>query len=114
MIAHVILFSPRPDLTEGERRAVLEALASAVGGAPTVRRCRVGRRVKQGLPGYEQAMRPDYEYAAILEFDDLDGLRAYLRHPSHAAIGEAFTTRASGALAYDYELLELPDASRLV
>ena len=32
-----------------------------------------GRRVTHGLPGYEQMMRDDYEFAAVIEFDDVDG-----------------------------------------
>ena len=110
MIAHVILFQPRPGLTRQQRDAVLSALSSAARGAPSVRACRVGRRIRHGLPGYEQAMRQDFEFAAILEFDDEEGLRAYLQHPAHAAIGEHFTTAAAAALAYDYELVSVEEA----
>lgn len=114
MIAHVILFQPRTGLTGEQRAAVLEGLTAAALGAPTVRGCRIGRRVKHGLPGYEQAMAQDYEFAAVIEFDDLDGLRAYLQHPAHAAIGEQFSTAAAAALAYDYEMVGLADAARLL
>lgn len=114
MIAHVILFQPRPDLTRAQRAAVLSALSDAAREAPTVRACRIGRRVKHGLPGYEQAMPQDFEYAAIIEFDSVDGLKAYLRHPAHQAIGQHFATAAAAALAYDYEMVGLEDASRLM
>jgi len=110
MIAHVILFQPRPDLTPQQRDAVLSALSSAARGAPSVRNCRVGRRIKHGLPGYEQAMRQDFEFAAIIEFDDEAGLREYLKHPAHVAIGEHFSAAAAAALAYDYELVSLEEA----
>jgi hypothetical protein len=114
MIAHIVLFRPRPDLTDIERRAVLDSMRAAAVSAPSVRRCRVGRRMTHGLPGYEQAMRDDYEYAAVLEFDDESGLRAYLEHPAHRRIGEQFTSAAATALAYDYELVDIQDAGRLV
>lgn len=114
MIAHVILFHPRPNLAVEERNAVLSALVDAVRGAPTVRSCRLGRRVKHGLPGYEQTMTQEFEFAAIIEFDDVDGLRAYLRHPAHAAIGEHFGAAAAAALAYDFEIAGLEDAGRLL
>lgn len=114
MIAHVILFQPRSNLTVTERDAVLSALVSAVRGAPTVRSCRLGRRVKHGLPGYEQAMPHDFEFAAIIEFDDIEGLRAYLRHPAHTAIGNHFATAAAAALAYDFEIVSLEDAPTLL
>jgi hypothetical protein len=109
MIAHVVLFRPRPDLTDDERQAVLDALVSAARGIAAVRSCRVGRRIKHGLPGYEGAMTQDFEYAAILEFDDLDGLREYLTHSAHESIGTFFATASAAALAYDYELREVGD-----
>lgn len=107
MIVHVILFSPRPDLAESDRRAVLEGLQSAAVDIPSVRRLRVGRRVLHGRPGYEQAMRESFEYAVIVEFDDVAGLTSYLAHPSHEAIGGHFTQSSSAALAYDYEMIDV-------
>ena len=107
MIAHVILFKPRPDLTEAQKQTILDAFAYAASRIPAVKRCRVGRRVTHGLPGYEMAMRDGFEYAAIVEFEDLAGLKAYLEAPAHAAIGKYFTTAADHALAYDYEMVDL-------
>lgn len=106
MIAHVVLFSPKPDLPDEDRKALLNALVEAAGGIPSIRRFRVGKRVKHGLPGYEQMMRDDYEFAAVIEFDDMDGLTAYLRHPSHAVIGRHFTSSAARSLAYDYATVD--------
>ena len=114
MIAHVVLFAPRPGLPEAERRAVLDALTRAAAEIPSIRRFRVGRRIRHGLPGYEQAMRVDFEYLVMIEFDDEAGLRAYLQHPSHAAAGAHFTTSSAAALAYDYEIVEASDATRLL
>jgi hypothetical protein len=111
VIVHVILFEPRADLTASERASVIAALADAARKAPTVRGCRIGRRVTHGLPGYEHAMARNYEFVAILEFDSVDGLREYLRHPAHEAAGAFFTSAAADALAYDFHLVELEDAS---
>ena len=47
-------------------------------------------------------MREDYEYALVLEFEDLEGLREYLTAPAHEQLGGLFG-RASAALAYDYD-----------
>ena len=104
MIVHVVLFSPRPDLSAADRAAVLAAIESASRNIPSIKRLRIGKRVKHSLPGYEQMMRDDYEYAVIIEFDDVEGLKAYLQHPAHAAAGHHFTASASKALAYDYEV----------
>lgn len=114
MIAHVILFSPKADLSPAGRRDLLDALVAASGGIPSIRRFRVGRRVRHGLAGYEQMMRDDYEFAAIVEFDDVEGLKSYLSHESHAVIGRHFTGSASRSLAYDYEMTDARDAGKLL
>jgi hypothetical protein len=107
VIVHVVLFEPRADLTDAQRNKVLDDLRAAAAAIPTLRRCRIGQRITLGLPGYEQAMTVDYQYAAIMEFDDRAGLEAYLRHPAHVAAGRHFTESAARALAYDYDVGDL-------
>jgi len=114
MIAHVVLFSPKPDLPEAERRALIEALVAAARNIPSIKRFRVGKRVRHWMPGYEQLMRDDFEFAAIVEFEDIEALKIYLAHPSHAVIGQHFTSSASKALAYDYAIVDAADAGKLV
>jgi Stress responsive A/B Barrel Domain len=102
MLSHVVLMKPRPDLTKAERRAFVDALATAVREIPTVRGVRVGRRVTFGA-GYER-MSPDAaDFMAVIDFDDLAGLEAYLRHPAHEALGAKFRETLSSALVYDFE-----------
>jgi hypothetical protein len=104
-VAHIVLFRPRQDLSADERTALAAAFEEAVRTIPSVRSARVGRRVTHGRP-YEQLMRVNYEYAAILEFDDAAGLEAYLEHPAHRQLGERFFTAFEDALMYDFELRE--------
>lgn len=113
MIVHLVLFEPRPDLTDVEGR-FLEALQAAAQQIPQIRRFRIGRRTKHGLPGYEQAMRGDYQFVAILEFDDIDGLTSYLQHPAHTALGRHFSESGRNALAYDYEVVDAAQAAQLI
>ena len=102
MILHVVLMKPRPDLTADDRRRFLHAFQTALHDIETVRSVRFGTRVKHGA-GYE-ALAPDHaDVLAIIEFDDIDGLKTYLRHPSHAELGELFGTLLSGAAVYDFE-----------
>ena len=105
MIAHVVLFRPRPDLSPADRLGLGEALTEALRIIPTIRRLRVGRRVRHGR-GYEQMMRVDFPYVALLEFDDLAGLEAYLAHPAHADLATRFFAAFEDALMYDYDLTE--------
>lgn len=114
MITHTVLFQPGPSVGPETKIAILENLTRAIRQCPTVRACRIGRRVRHGRPGYEQQMREDYQYLLLLDFDNIDGLRAYLEHPAHKTIGGFFTSAAAASLAYDYEVVDLKDAERLL
>lgn len=103
MIAHVVLFRPKPDLLPVETDRLIAAFEQALAGIPAIRRANVGRRVSIGR-GYEQLMRTDYSYAAVLEFDDVAGLREYLEHPAHSAVGGAVFAAAEDILVYDFEM----------
>ncbi len=81
---------------------MFDALSDAATKIPSVRRFRVGRRLTHGAE-YEQMMREDYPYCAVIEFDDFDGLTSYLKHPHHETLGALFYQMLDGALAYDYE-----------
>jgi hypothetical protein len=107
MIAHIVLLQPRETLTPDERHAALEALSQSAATIPGITRFRIGRRVRHGLPGYEQQMATDFQLALLLEFDSVDALTAYLTAPAHDAIGNLFVTATAAALAYDYELRDL-------
>ena len=102
MILHVVLFEPKPHLTAIERDRFRRALETAFREIPSIREARVGRRVLHGA-GYEAAIRESFEYAAVIGFDDLEGLRAYLEHPAHRELGALFNTSALRMLVYDYE-----------
>lgn len=103
MIAHVVLFRPRSDVSMDDRRALIASWATALQAIPSIRRARVGRRVRIDR-AYEQLTRLDLPYAAILEFDDVGGLRAYLDHPAHEDIATRFFAALADTLIYDFEM----------
>jgi hypothetical protein len=105
MVAHIVLFKVRPSLDAAARQRLASAFEDALRGIPSIRRARVGQRVTHGR-AYEQLMTVDYEYAAILEFDDVAGLEEYLAHPAHDVLGARFFESFDVALMYDYELHE--------
>ena len=105
MIAHVVLFRPKHDLSPDERRGLAEAFSAAVTQIPSIRRARVGRRVRHGRP-YEQLMNVDYSHAVVIEFDDVEGLTAYLNDPVHEQLATRFFAGFEHALMYDFELGE--------
>ena len=96
MIVHIVMFQPRGDLDATTRETLLEEIATAAKTIPSVRRMRVGPRARHGSPGYEQAMTTDYGYALIAEFDDREGLVAYLKHPAHRKSAGTSPRRPSG------------------
>ena len=99
----MVLFRPRAGLTRDERTALVEAFSRALRDIPGIRRANIGRRVRHGRP-YEDLMEEDYEFAAVLEFDDLGGLTQYLRHPAHEELGNRFFASFERALIYDFEM----------
>jgi Stress responsive A/B Barrel Domain len=103
MILHVVLFKPKPELNPDARRGLVKAFADAIDRIGSIKRARIGRRRTHGRP-YEQLMREDYTHAAILEFDDLAGLKAYLEHPAHTDLGSRFFECFEQALMYDYDV----------
>lgn len=103
MVAHVVLFKPKPGLDAVARQRLAAAFEHALRDIPTIRRAHVGRRIMHGR-SYEQLMTVDYEYAAIIEFDSAADLRAYLAHEAHEALGALFFEAFDVALMYDYEM----------
>lgn len=103
MIAHIVLLRPREDLSAAETTGFLDVLERSLRDIPCIRRARVGRRVRLGH-GYEQLMRADFPFAAVLEFDDLAGLEAYLAHPAHEELGARLFAAAGDVLIYDFEM----------
>ena len=105
MILHVVLFKPKPHLDMNARRGLAQAFADAIDRIGAIKKARIGRRRTHGRP-YEELMLVDYTHAAILEFDDVDGLKAYLEHPVHTELGSRFFECFEQALMYDYEVRE--------
>ena len=103
MIAHVVLFRPKPDLSTDDRRSLVAAFERAIREIPVVRSVRVGRRVTNGA-GYEERMPEAADYLIVIDFDDLAALQTYLRHPAHEELGARFNQSLSSALIYDFEV----------
>ena len=112
MIAHLVLLKPRTDLSADDRHALVDAFDRAIREIPSVRGVRIGRRVAIGA-SYETAASDQVEFIAVVDFDDVEGLRAYLQHPAHAELGRRFGTSLSAAAVYDFEVGGLEMLERL-
>jgi hypothetical protein len=112
MVFHIVLFRPRPDLSPADRAGLVEALESALQRIPSIRRFHVGRRVVHGA-GYEALMSVSLDYGAVIEFDDLAGLGAYLEHPAHKALGSRFVQSLESSAIFDYQMQDGDELRRL-
>jgi hypothetical protein len=113
MVAHVVLFRPKPNLTSDQRRAFIAALEHAFTNIPLIKQARIGRRLTLGRQ-YDRHNAHDFPFAAILEFASESDLRAYLEHPAHDMLGAQFYITSEAALVFDFELLEGNRVSELV
>jgi hypothetical protein len=113
VIAHVVLFRQQPGVTPEDRAIFANAIVRARRDIPSIRRFQLGRRVRHGRP-YEQAMTQDFAYAAVVEFDDVEGLKAYLNHPSHSELARLWATTSAMTLVYDYEMGDAGDAAAIL
>jgi stress responsive alpha/beta barrel protein len=113
MIVHVVLFRLKPQLAEAGREGLAQALSRATRNIPTIRRARIGARLMMGRP-YEQLMSIDYSFAAILEFDDREGLQAYLDHDVHDELAQRFYASIEQALTYDFEMWETDEGTERI
>ena len=103
MVSHIVLMKPRADLTVDQRQQLIDTFERAVREIPTVRRVRIGRRVRHGA-GYEAVAPDGADYVAEIDFDNLEGLQTYLRHPAHEELGARFGQSLTSAMVYDFEV----------
>jgi hypothetical protein len=116
MIAHIVLFNIRQDVTGDKIRLFAQELTQLLGLVPNLARASVGRSIDID-PGYERSFGDTtYDFTAILEFDHADGLLAYLRHPLHEQIGRKFWEYSESALVLEMELADprTDDLTRLL
>ena len=106
MIAHVVLFNPRADLTAERMRAFTEAMGDCFRSLDHIKRAMVGRRVEVD-PGYARSFGDKtYHFAAVLEFEDKAGLVAYLRHPKHEELGRLFWECCESTVVSEHHMID--------
>lgn len=90
MIQHIVLFTPKPSLSDDARGSFAALVTETLSASSHIARYSIGRRVDVDA-GYQRSFGDKtYEYAAILEFADRDGLVAYLNDSSHGRLGQMF------------------------
>jgi hypothetical protein len=105
MIVHLVLFTPRPDLSDVERETIRQTLDHALSHIPSIRRFEVGRRLRLGTT-YDRVAPIDFEFCVTVEFADERELSAYLAHPAHQRLGQLFYETSAHALACDFRMVD--------
>ena len=96
MIRHVVLFRWSAEATPERKQRVVTELGRLPAILPTLRAYRLGADL--GL------VEGNYEFAAVADFDDLDGYLAYRDNPEHQAIiAEFIRPIAAERAAVQYE-----------
>ena len=113
MVWHVVMMKPRADVSPRDRADFAAAFERAVREIPTVRHVHIGTRVTHGA-AYESGMPDSADVLAAIEFDDVAGLQAYLRHPAHDAVGAMFGKLLSSALVYDFEVSGIEALQKII
>ncbi|RZS64380.1 stress responsive alpha/beta barrel protein [Agromyces ramosus] len=100
MIRHVAVFRFVPEFTTEHREHWMALVRALPDRIPQLRSMTVGADVLRGPASYELAI--------VADFDDLDGLEAYTRHPAHAEVLRISAPVKASLATVDFEI---PDAS---
>jgi Stress responsive A/B Barrel Domain len=96
VIRHVAVFRFVPEFTAEQREDWMRMLRSLPAAIPELRSLTVGVDVMRGPVSHEMAI--------VADFDDLDGLAAYNRHPAHQAVLEVSADVKASLATVDYEV----------
>ena len=110
MIAHIVLFEPKSELSTDQRRQFLQSLRAAVSAIADVQQVRIGRTFSVGLMPQNNVGVSTYSFAAVLDFADRDALERYLQHPSHEELRRLFWESCHATVIADAEMF-LPSSS---
>jgi Stress responsive A/B Barrel Domain len=96
-IEHIVLFKPREEATEEQKRALREGLLSLQDKIPGILSMTCGFNFSERAAGYEIGF--------VVRFQDRAALEAYLPHPEHRAAVEEFVRPVSeSVIVVDYEV----------
>jgi hypothetical protein len=77
---HTVIFHVKKDAPEGAAEGLIRDAHDLLTKIPTVRELRCGRPADKATP---EIAKKDYTVGLVIFFNDYDGLKTYLDHPSH-------------------------------
>ena len=103
VIAHIVLFNPKPGLDSETRRAFAKSILRTFSDIPQVRRAIVGKAADINAGYVRNFGEKTYKFAAVLEFQTKDDLVSYLKHPSHQELGRQFWEHCEATVIMEME-----------
>ncbi|MGI9824917.1 Dabb family protein [Agromyces sp. Marseille-Q5079] len=100
MIRHVAVFRFVPEFAPAERERWMSLLRALPEQVPELRSMSVGPDVLGGPASHDLAI--------VADFDDLDGLAAYTRHPAHAEVLRISAPVKLSLATVDFEIPDAP------
>lgn len=100
MIRHVAVFRFSASFLPEEREAWMALVRALPSQIPDLRRISVGADVLHGPASHEVAI--------VADFDDLDGLDAYSRHPAHDEVLRISGPVKTSLATVDFEVPDAP------
>ncbi|WP_127817730.1 Dabb family protein [Microbacterium sp. CPCC 204701] len=98
MIRHVAVFRFIPEFTAEQREEWMRMLRALPAAIPELRNLTVGLDQVGGPASHEMAI--------VADFDDLDGLAAYDRHPAHQAVLRVSAGVKASLATVDFEIAD--------
>jgi hypothetical protein len=95
MIRHVVMFRWTPEATDEQKQRMTAELSRLPQLLPVLRTYHIGADL-----GVNEG---NFEWAAVADFDDLEGFLSYLDNPEHRAIGESVRPIIAERAAIQYE-----------
>jgi Stress responsive A/B Barrel Domain len=97
MVEHVVLFKLKPEATEAQKNAMIEALRGLKGQIEGIVDLSCGRNFSQRSQGFEIGL--------VVRFRDRAALEAYLPHPAHRGVVErSINPIRQEVIVADYEV----------
>ena len=97
---HTVVFYLKKDTPAPKVEALIADCHNILGKIPTVRSLWAGRPAAKATP--DLAVK-DYQVALAIVFDNYEGLKTYLEHPTHLAFVQTYSPFFDKALIYDFE-----------
>lgn len=98
MVRHVVLFRWIEGTTEAQIGKVAAGLSEMSSEIASIRAYSHGRDLELGSDRFD--------YAIVADFDDLEGLAAYTRHPAHQEVLRVSADVKESLATVDFEVVE--------